>query len=82
MTILQLDPPLPLTTPKGKATAHMVIDYGVEFDLLWVCFQDDTGECWAWSNPDVRGPRNITLHRENISPFPVAAVPAKPRRQV
>jgi len=24
----QLNPPLPLLTPKGKAWAHLVIDYG------------------------------------------------------
>ncbi len=26
--IQQLNPPLPLMTPKGKAWAHLVIDYG------------------------------------------------------
>lgn len=26
--IKQLNPPLPLTTPQGKAWAHFVIDYG------------------------------------------------------
>jgi hypothetical protein len=82
MAILQLNPPIPLKTPKGSALAHMVIDYGAEFDLLWVCFQDETGECWSWSNPDVRGLKNITMHRENISPFPATATPGKPRRQV
>jgi hypothetical protein len=82
MAILQLNPPVPLTTPKGEALAHLIIDYGAEFDLLWVCFQNDTGECWTWSNRDVRGPRNITMHRENVSPFRAAAAPAKPLRQV
>ena len=32
--ILQLNPPLPLETPKGKAWAHFIIDYGLEHDLL------------------------------------------------
>jgi hypothetical protein len=82
MVILQLDPPIPLTTPKGKALAHMLIDYGPEFDLLWVCFQDDTGECWTWGNPDIRSQKNLTMGRENISPLRPAAIAGKPLRRV
>ena len=61
--LTQLNPPLPLITPKGKAWAHIVIDYGQEHDLLWVCFQDETGECWTWDNRDVRIQENITMGR-------------------
>lgn len=61
--ITQLNPALPLTTPKGKAWAHFVIDYGMESDLLWVCFQDETGECWTWGNRDIRIQSNATLAR-------------------
>jgi len=61
--LTQLNPPLPLITPKGKAWAHIVIDYGQEHDLLWVCFQDETGECWTWGNRDVRMQENITMGR-------------------
>ena len=61
--ITQLNPPIPLTTPKGTAWAHLVIDYGQEHDLLWVCFQDDTGECWTWNNREVRIQKNITIGR-------------------
>ena len=60
--MLQLDPPLPLVTPKGKALAHFLIDYGAEHDLLWVCFQED-GECWTWRNQDIRAESNITFGR-------------------
>ena len=28
MTLLQLNPPLPLVTPKGKGLAYVLIDYG------------------------------------------------------
>ena len=52
--ILQLNPPLPVETPQGKALAHFLIDYGVEHHLLWVCFHTN-GECWSWRNPDIRG---------------------------
>ena len=67
--ILQLSPALPVKTPKGPAFAHFLIDEGIEHDLLFVCFQDDTGECWTWSNRNVRAQKNITAGRENISPF-------------
>ena len=63
MTVTQLNPPLPLNTPKGPALAHMVIDYGPEHSLIWVCFQDDTGECWSWANPEIRAQKNITMGR-------------------
>ncbi len=61
--ILQLNPPLPVITPKGLGIAHMVIDYGPEHNLFWVVFLDATGECWTYSNPDIRAQKNITLKR-------------------
>lgn len=61
--ITQLNPPIPLITPKGKAWAHLVIDYSQEHDLQWVCFQDGTGECWTWGNRDIRIQSNATLGR-------------------
>jgi hypothetical protein len=66
MTITRIDPPLPLLTPKGKAMAHFLIDYGFEHDLYWVCFQDETGECWTWNNSVIRLQNNITAGRINI----------------
>ena len=62
--ILQLNPPLPVHSPKGKAWAHMVIDYGQEHDLQWVCFIDATGECWTYGNAAITIQNNITLGRE------------------
>jgi hypothetical protein len=62
-TLQQLNPPIPMETPRGKALAHMVIDYGPEFDLLWVCFDDATGECWTWANSLIRAQKNITMGR-------------------
>lgn len=61
--ILQLDPPIWLTTPKGEALAHFIIDYGIECDLYWVCAQQETGQCWTWSNRDVLFTKNITIDR-------------------
>lgn len=61
--IQQLNPPIPVVTPKGEALAHALIDYGLEHHLFWVCFQDDTRECWTWGNRDIRAQPNITYGR-------------------
>jgi hypothetical protein len=61
--ILQLNPPIPVKTPKGSAMAQVLIDYGPEHDLIWVCFQDETGECWSWPNKDIRAHQNVTMGR-------------------
>jgi len=61
--ITRIDPPLPITTPKGKALAHFLIDYGIEHDLIWVCFQKETKECWSWRNKDIRADDNLTIGR-------------------
>jgi hypothetical protein len=60
--ITQLNPPIPVKTPVGNGIAHMVIDYGIEHDLIWVVFQDD-GECWCWGNTGIRAGSNITIGR-------------------
>lgn len=65
--MIQLDPPLPLMTPKGPALAHFVIDYGVETHLYWTVFLDSCGECWTFSNPEVRMAVNPTIGRSHIS---------------
>jgi hypothetical protein len=59
--IIQLDPTNPMDTPKGPAKAHFLIDYGQEHHLLWVCFQDDTGECWTWPNPQIKLQENVSM---------------------
>jgi hypothetical protein len=61
--LLQLNPPLPMMTPKGPALCHFLIDYGVESHLYWVTFITETGECWTFANPEIRIEKNITLGR-------------------
>jgi hypothetical protein len=61
--ISQLNPPLPVSTPKGSGLAHLVIDYGPEHNLFWVVFIDATGECWTYPNQEIRAQKNITLGR-------------------
>lgn len=66
-TITRIDPPLPLETPKGRGFAHFIIDYGTEFDLIWVVFIDETGECWNFRNPEIRLQKNLTFGRTKTS---------------
>jgi hypothetical protein len=63
--MLQLNPPIPVTTPMGKGWAHILIDYSQEHDLLWVVFLDETGECWTLPNRDIRIQSNLSLGRRD-----------------
>ncbi|SFW63571.1 hypothetical protein SAMN02800691_2746 [Luteibacter sp. UNCMF366Tsu5.1] len=65
--MLQLNPPLPLNTPKGEGFAHFLIDYGPESDLYWTVFITETGEIWTFANREVRASKNITLGRTSPS---------------
>lgn len=71
--MLQLNPPLPMLTPKGEGFAHVLIDYGPESDLYWTVFITDTGEVWTFSNREVRAAKNITLGRTHVEPVSVGA---------
>jgi hypothetical protein len=62
--MIQLDPAIPVVTPAGEAMAHVLIDYGLEHDLLWVCFQEADGQIWTYRNQDVRADSNITFGRK------------------
>ncbi len=61
--ILQLNPTIPMSTPKGKGHAVLVIDYSQEHDLLWTVIIDNTGEIWTYSNSEVRALKNISIGR-------------------
>ena len=61
--MVQLNPPIPLDTPKGPGLATFVIDYGIEHHLYWVVFIDETRECWTFSNTEIRAQKNLTLGR-------------------
>lgn len=60
--MIQLNPPLPLTTPKGKGLAHFVTDYSIEHHLYWTVFLDN-GEIWTFANTEVRADSNETWGR-------------------
>ncbi len=64
--MLQLDPQVPVLTPKGSGWAFFLIDRSQEHDLEWVVFLDNGGSCWTFKNSDIRIQKNYTLHRTNI----------------
>lgn len=66
MNMIQLNPPLPLNTPKGKGWAYFLIDRSQEHDLEWVVFIDQTGECWTFKNSDIRIQENYTMRRQYL----------------
>ena len=63
MMFTQLNPPLPLSTPKGRGYAVGVIDYGLEHSLLWVVALDDSGEVWCVPNSEIRMQPNWSAGR-------------------
>ncbi|OOG41378.1 hypothetical protein B0E51_06645 [Rhodanobacter sp. C05] len=80
--MLQLNPPIPMNTPKGEGFAHILIDYGPESDLYWTVLITATGEIWTYANRYVRASKNITLGRTDPSlPSTVGSdpVPMRPR---
>ena len=64
--MLQLNPQIPVITPKGNGWAFFMIDRSQEHDLEWVVFLDSNGECWTFKNSDIRIQKNYTLHRNLV----------------
>lgn len=67
MSILQLNPQIPMLTEKGPGQAILVTDYSEEHDITWTVILDDTGEIWTFRNSQVRGFPNYTMGRKNFS---------------
>ena len=62
--MLQLNPTIPIEVQDlGKGYAFALIDYGQEFDLLWVTFLDETGACVVANNCNVRIQSNWSMCR-------------------
>jgi hypothetical protein len=68
--MIQLNPTIRVHTPRGRGAAHVLIDYGPEYDLVWVVLvqtenRDGAGsrpEFWCFLNRDVRGEFNETYN--------------------
>ena len=80
--ITQLNPPLPLETPKDSGLAHFVIDYGPEAALMWVVFMDKDGACWTVPNPEIRLQFNWTMGRRKPEPSAPLAPAAAPEAEI
>lgn len=66
MTMLELRQQYWFDTPYGEARALILIDYGQEEDLCWLCVQQEgkhKGELWTWHNSEVRMLPNRTTLR-------------------
>jgi len=74
--MLQLDPTIPMMTPRGSGYALFVVDYSQEHHLMWVVALDDGGEIWMFENPDVRVQSNFTLGRRPDRAFGMRSGPA------
>lgn len=63
MSLTQLNPPLPIETPRGSGLAHAIIDYGPEGYTYFLVFLDKSREIWQYSNRECRAQENITMGR-------------------
>ncbi len=60
--MLQLNPPIPMITPKGPGYANFLVDRGMEFNNEWIVFLQN-GEIWSFQNDKVRLEKNYTYNR-------------------
>jgi hypothetical protein len=70
--VIQLNPQIPVVTPKGNGWAFFLIDRSQEHDLEWVVFLDSGGYCWTFNNSDIRIQKNLTYKRSDIVDFGIA----------
>jgi hypothetical protein len=76
--MLQLNPTIPMMTPRGPGYALFVVDYSQEHHLMWVVALDDGGEVWMFENPEVRVQSNFTLGRRPDRAFGMRVPRAEP----
>ena len=50
-------------SPKGLALVKFLVCEGIDSDLLWITIINETGECWTFSNEDIRFCKNLTIGR-------------------
>lgn len=65
MISLQLNPMIPVDTPKGPGFAFVLIDYSQEHHLLFVCAIDSTREIWTFPTKDLKFQKNVSMGRES-----------------
>lgn len=57
--ILQLNPRIPMRTPKGPGEAIIFRDPGPDHDDLWTVLLRNN-EVWTFKNSEIRGVENLT----------------------
>lgn len=60
MNLLQLNPPIPVTTPLGNGIAIVVMDYGVDFNSVWVVMLDK-GPIQHFTSKQLKRQKNFTF---------------------
>lgn len=62
--LTQLNPPIPFLTSTGqKVTALLVLDYGPDYNTLFLCGYDDDRQLWWLPNKELRMIYNTSLDR-------------------
>lgn len=62
--ITPLNPSIPVEVVEmGTGECIGWIDYGPEFDLIWITALDSNGEVWSVPNKDIRFIKNYSLGR-------------------
>ena len=61
--IHELKQPWSVSTPKGKATVYLVMDYGFETDTLFLCVLKETSEFFWFRSLECRMDDNCTFGR-------------------
>lgn len=67
--LLQLNPSIPLGTPKGPGEAILALDYGKEDHTMFLVIIDATGELWTFPSLECRGLKNISIGRDLKPPL-------------
>ena len=52
--VLQLNPPIHVTTPLGEGDALIVIDYGCHINTVWMVWLFETGAVSHFDSSDIR----------------------------
>lgn len=75
--IHELTQPWSVSTPKGKATVLLVMDYGFETDTLFLCVLKDTSEFFWFRSFECKMDANRSLGRGDWNQINEQATSAK-----
>jgi hypothetical protein len=63
MILVQLNPPMPFLKDGKKCLALMALDYGPEYETLFLCGMIESRELWWIPHSQLRLDNNISLGR-------------------